>query len=49
MEDKDTTKIRAVFDASCALDRPSLNGCLYSGPNLLSKFTYGFDLTLLRF
>ena len=36
-EDKETTKIRAVFDASCASDGPSLNECLYSGPNLLSK------------
>ena len=44
-EDKETTKIRAVFDASCASDGPSLNDCLYSGPNLLSKI---FDI-LLRF
>ena len=43
--DKETTKIRAVFDASCASDGPSLNDCLYSGPNLLSKI---FDI-LLRF
>ena len=44
-EDKETTKIRAVFDASCASDRSSLNDCLYSSPNLLSKI---FDI-LLRF
>ena len=44
-EDKETTKIRAVFDASCALGGPSLNDCLYSGPNLLLKI---FDI-LLRF
>ena len=44
-EDKETTKIRAVFDASCALDGPSLNDCLYSRPNLLLKI---FDI-LLRF
>ena len=44
-EDKETTKIRAVFDASCALDGQSLNDYLYSGPNLLSKI---FDV-LLRF
>ena len=34
-----------MFDASCASDGPSLNDCLYSGPNLLSKI---FDI-LLRF
>ena len=44
-EDKKTTKIRAVFDASCSTGGPSLNDCLYSGPNLLSKI---FDV-LLRF
>ena len=43
--DKETTKIRAVFDASCAYNGPSLNDCLYSGPNLLAKV---FDV-LLRF
>ena len=35
----------AVFDASCASDGASLNDCLYSGPNLVSKI---FDI-LLRF
>ena len=44
-EDKETTKICAVFDASCASDGASLNNCLYSGPNLVSKI---FDI-LLRF
>ena len=44
-EDKETTKIRAVFDASCASNGPSLNDCLYAGPNLLAKI---FD-SLLRF
>ena len=44
-KDKETTRIRAVLDASCALDGPFLNDCLYSGPNLLSKI---FDI-LLRF
>ncbi|XP_065664737.1 uncharacterized protein LOC136086369 [Hydra vulgaris] len=43
--DKDTTKIRAVFDASCSTTGLSLNDCLYSGPNLLSKI---FDI-LLKF
>ena len=42
-EDKETTKIRAVFDESCASDKPSLNDCVLSGPNLLSKI---FDILL---
>jgi hypothetical protein len=44
-EDKQTTKIRAVFDASCKVNGPSLNQCLYSGPNLIAKI---FDI-LVRF
>ena len=44
-EDRATTKIRAVFDASAATEGVSLNNCLFSGPNLLSKI---FDI-LLRF
>jgi len=44
-EDRITTKIRPVFDASCKINGPSLNECLYSGPNLLSKI---FDI-LFRF
>ena len=44
-EDKETTKIRAVFDASCKVNGPSLIECLYSGPNLIAKI---FDI-LLRF
>ena len=43
--DKNTTKIRVVFDVSCATNGPSLNECLYSGPNLIGKI---FDI-LLRF
>ena len=42
---KGTTKICAVLDTSCAYNDPSLNECLYSGPNLLSKI---FDI-LIRF
>ena len=34
-QDKETTKIHAVLDASCSVGGPSLNECLYSGPNLL--------------
>ena len=41
--DKDTTKICAVFYASCDTNGTSLNNCLYSGPNLL--FCYVLDLT----
>ena len=34
-EDKETTNIRAVFDASCSNNGPLLNDCLYPGPNLV--------------
>ena len=44
-EDKETTKIRAVFDASCGNNGPSLSDCLHSGPSMLSKI---YDV-LLRF
>ena len=44
-EEKETTKIRAVFDASCSNNGQSLNDCLYPGPNLLSKIF----VILLRF
>ena len=42
-QDKETTKIRAVFDASCPYNGTSWNKCLYSGPNLLSKI---FDILI---
>ncbi|XP_066934625.1 uncharacterized protein [Clytia hemisphaerica] len=44
-ENRETTKIRIVFDASCGVNGPSLNECLYPGPNMLAKI---FDI-LLRF
>ena len=44
-DDKETTKIRIVFNASAKCSGPSLNECLYSGSNLLSHI---FDI-LLRF
>ena len=42
-EERDTTKIRAVFGASCSMNGPSLNECLYSVPNLLTKI---FDILI---
>ena len=36
-QNRETTKIRPVFDASWSINKPSLNDCLYPGPNLLSK------------
>jgi hypothetical protein len=43
--DKETTKVRVVYDASSHADGPSLNDCLHTGPKFDQKI---FDI-LLRF
>ncbi len=43
--DKQTTKLRIVYDASARFDGPSLNDCLHSGPKFDQRI---FDI-LLRF
>ena len=44
-KNKETVKMRTVFDTSSASNGPSLNDCLYAGPSLLAKI---FDI-ILRF
>ena len=44
-EDKDTTKLRIVFDASSKICNVSLNNCLLKGPNVIPLM---FDI-ILRF
>lgn len=44
-QDKETTKVRIVYDASAQSTGPSLNDCLYMGP----KFNQRILDTLLRF
>ena len=43
--DKETTKLRVVYDASSRSGGPSLNDCLYTGP----KFNQNVFDILLRF
>ena len=44
-DDRSTTKLRIVFDACSKTDRPSLNNCLYKGPQVAPLI---YDI-LLRF
>ena len=44
-QDKETTKLRVVYDASARSDGASLNDCLYTGPKFNQKI---FDI-LIRF
>ena len=44
-EDKKTTKLRVIFDASAKTNGPALNDCLYSG----SKFGQNIIEIMLRF
>lgn len=44
-QDKETTKIRVVYDASARSGGPSLNDCLHTGP----KFNQRILEILLRF
>ena len=43
--DKETTKVRVVYDASAGSGGPSLNDCLYTGP----RFNQRILEILLRF
>ncbi|XP_065650968.1 uncharacterized protein LOC136079173 [Hydra vulgaris] len=40
--DKDTTKIRAIFDASCSTTGPSLNDCLFNAIGIIADIKQAF-------